>query len=46
MYRDPFSLLATASSRNAANDASTAAQQASVDVVINMLSGWQKKDVQ
>jgi hypothetical protein len=30
----------------AAGDASTAAQQASVSVVVNMLAGWQKKNAQ
>lgn len=51
-YRDASTLLANASSDLkapiAASDtstaASTAAQQASVSVVVNMLAGWQKKD--
>jgi hypothetical protein len=47
-YRDPSTPLATASSTPAvtASDASTAAQQANVTVVINMLSVWQKENGQ
>jgi hypothetical protein len=52
-YRDASSRLVSASSATksvavdgAAGEASTAAQQAPVSVVVNMLAGWQKKNAQ
>ena len=52
-YREPSTRLVTASNATktaavdgASGEASTAAQQASVSVVVNMLAGWQKKNAQ
>jgi hypothetical protein len=52
-YRAPSTSLAAASSKakditanDVASEASTAAQQAPVAVVVNMLAAWQKKNVQ
>jgi hypothetical protein len=51
VYRDSSMALVNAANTSkaiaaddAGSDASTAAQQASVTVVVNMLAGWQKKD--
>ena len=52
-YGEPSTRLVTASNATktaavdgASGEASTAAQQASVSVVVNMLAGWQKKNAQ